>query len=138
MDIEQALVAHLLADQNLTYIVHDRIFPLVIPQEDKKIYPNGVIPGITYQRVSTPRSLSLSGESASNPRIQLDAYAKTYTQSKRIAMLLYNSLDYFRGALGGRAKAAVLVADSRDDYEPETSRFRSGVDFFVMHTKKKE
>lgn len=131
MDIEQALVAHLLDDPNITYLVHDRIFPLAIPQDEEP-------PAIVYQKISAPRTLSVSGDSSANStRIQLSVYADTFGKAKQIAQVLFNSLDTFRGKLGGRVKAAVLVADSRDDYEPETGRYRCDVDFFIMHTKKK-
>jgi len=130
MDIEQALVAHLLSDEKITSIIQDRLFPLAVPQDED-------VPAIVYQRISSPRTLTLTGESASNPRIQLSCYAKTFGQAKQMAITLYNSLDFFRGELGNKTKSAVLMADSRDDYEPETGRYRCDVDFFIMHTKKK-
>lgn len=130
MDIEQALVAHLLSDEKITSIIQDRLFPLAVPQDED-------VPAIVYQRISSPRTLTLTGESASNPRIQLSCYAKTFGQAKQMAITLYNSLDFFRGKLGNKTKSAVLMEDSRDDYEPETGRYRCDVDFFIMHTKKK-
>lgn len=130
MDIEQALVAHLLADTNITAIIEDRLFPLAIPQGED-------VPAIVYQRISSPRTLTLTGESAPNPRIQLSCYARSFGQAKQMAIQLYNFLDYFRGKLGNKTKTAILMADSRDDYEPETGRYRCDVDFFIMHTKKK-
>lgn len=130
MDIEQALVAHLLSDEKITSIIQDRLFPQAVPQDED-------VPAIVYQRISSPRTLTLTGESASNPRIQLSCYAKTFGQAKQMAITLYNSLDFFRGKLGNKTKSAVLMEDSRDDYEPETGRYRCDVDFFIMHTKKK-
>lgn len=108
---------------------------LSIPQEDSNLYPNGVIPAIVLQRISTPRTLSLTGESASNPRIQASVYSYDYTEAKEIAEVLNDSLDYFSGALGGWAKASVLRADYRDSYEHETGLYRSDVDFFITHIK---
>lgn len=136
MDIEKALVSHLLADQNLSALIWDRLFPLALPQEDSTVYPNGVVPAVVYQRISSPRTLNLSGEDASNPRIQFSAYALAYAQAKQIAEVLNQSLDYFAGTLGGRTKAQVLRVDYRDSYEQETGLYRSDVDFFVLHNKK--
>lgn len=130
MDIEPALVAHLLSDEKITSIIQDRLFPRAVPQDED-------VPAIVYQRISSPRTLTLTGESASHSRIQLSCYAKTFGQAKQMAITLYNSLDFFRGILGNKTKSAVLMADSRDDYEPETGRYRCDVDFFIMHTKKK-
>ena len=139
MDIEQALVAHISSDEKLREKLlavdnigeYVRLFPLAMPQDETP-------PAIVYQRISTPRTLSLTGESASNPRIQLSCYAERFSDAKELAKLLYDSLDYFRGTLGGKTKAAILMADSRDDYEPDTGRYRCDVDFFVMHSKNKE
>ena len=131
MDAEQALVMHLLNDSALTALVGDRVFPLAIPQDEQ-------VPAIVYQKISAPRTLSVSGDSSANStRMQLSCYAETFGQAKQIAQVLYNSVDVFRGQLGGRVKAAVLMADSRDDYEPDTGRYRCDIDFFVMHHKQK-
>lgn len=131
MDIEPALVAHILSDEKITSIIQDRLFPLAVPQDED-------VPAIVYQQISSPRTLSVSGDSSANStRIQLSVYADTFGKAKQIAQVLFDSLDTFRGKLGGRVKAAVLMADSRDDYEPETGRYRCDVDFFIMHTKKK-
>ena len=131
MDIEAALASYLMDDPNIKGLIGENLYGLAIPQ-------NKDVPAVVYQRVSTPRTLSLTGESASNPRIQFSCYAKNYGQTKQIAIQLHKSLDYFRGTLGGGVKAAILMADSRDDYEPDTGRYRCDVDFFVMHTKKVE
>lgn len=131
MDAEQALVMHLLNDSALTALVGDRVFPHAIPQDEQ-------VPAIVYQKISAPRTLSVSGDSsANNTRMQLSCYAETFGQAKQIAQVLYNSVDVFRGQLGGRVNAAVLMADSRDDYEPDTGRYRCDIDFFVMHHKQK-
>ena len=130
MDVETALVSHLMADADIIQLINDNLYALAIPQKKD-------VPAIVYQRISTQRTLSLTGESASNPRIQFSCYAKNYGQTKQIAIQLHKSLDYFRGTLGGGVKAAILMADSRDDYEPDTGRYRCDVDFFIMHTKEK-
>lgn len=137
MDIDSAIVDHLLADQELTALVRDRIFPLAIPQADSDLYPSGVIPAIVWQRVSTPRTLSLTGESGSNPRFQFSVYADDLIEAREIAQVLNKSLDFFIGTLGGKAKAQVLKADYRDSYEYETGLYRSDVDFFVFLNNKK-
>lgn len=122
------MVNHLMSDPAITAMIGDRLYPLAIPE-------TGKVPAIVYQRISAPRTLSLTGESGSSPRIQLSCYAPSYKQAKQMAMVLAQSLDYLRGTLGGRAKAAVLMAGYREDYEPETGRYRSDVDFFIMHSK---
>ncbi len=136
MDIEIALTDHLLEDQNLSALIGDRVFPLVLPQENKTIYPDGVTPAVVWQRISSPRALSLSGETANNPRFQFSGYADDLMVARQIADALNQSLDFFAGTLGGRTKAQVLRADYRDSYEHETGLYRSDVDFFILHNKK--
>lgn len=130
IEIEAALVSHLLADQRVTTIIGSNLFPLAIPLDKD-------VPAVVFQRISSPRTLSLGGSSANNPRIQFSCYAKTFSLAKEIATVVYESLDTFRGMLGGQVRAAVLMADSRDDYEPDTGRYRCDIDFFVMHHKQK-
>lgn len=124
------MVAHILADQALTAIIKDRLYPLAIPD-------TGTVPAIVYQRVSSPRTLTLDGDSVNSPRIQFSCYATSFGQAKQVAMGLCESLDCFRGVLGDKTKAVVLMADNRDDFEPETGRYRCGVDFFVLYTKQR-
>lgn len=124
------MVNHILADTAIKAVINDRLFPLAIPQEEN-------IPAIVYQRISSPRTLTLSGDSVNNPRIQLSCYGASYGTAKQLAILLYQSLDCFRGALGNKVKATLLMDDSRDGFDHETKRYRSDVDFFIMHTKPK-
>lgn len=136
MEVEYDIVKHLLADQDLSALVLNRIFPLQLPQEDKTKYPHGVTPGIVYQRISTPRTLSLDGESSSNPRIQFSVYSEDYVKAKEVARVLNNSLDCYAGKLGDGVTAQVLRAEYRDMQERETGLYRCDVDFFVLNNKK--
>lgn len=120
MDVERELVKHLMADEKLKRIIGHRLFPLAIPQHED-------VPAIVYQRISTPRTLGLTEEGASNPRFQFSAYAEDYAEVRQMAMYLKESLDYFRG------KIAVLQADARENFEHETGRYRADVDFFAMY-----
>lgn len=145
MDIEDAIVAHLLADEGFTstigcnesskYRIYN-LFPLALPQEDSANYPNGVTPGVVYQRISSPRTLSLTGDSANSPRFQFSVYARSLAEAREIAQALNKSLDLFIGTLGGKAKAQVIRADYRDSYEHETGLYRSDVDLFIYYNKK--
>ncbi len=131
MDIEGALVAHLLADDELTALVGNNLFPLAIPEGEQA-------PAVVWQRVSSPRTLSLSGNSADSPRFQFSAYAHDLVLARRITQALNNALDFFVGVLGDKTKVQVIRADYRDSYEHETGLYRSDVDFFIYYTNKKE
>lgn len=133
MEIEYDIVAYLLEDEKLSALVWDRIFPLQLPQPDDFLYPDGVIPGIVYQRISTPRTLSLSGESSSNPRIQFTVYSDEYVEAKSVAKALNRALDGFAGTLRDNVRAQVLRAEYRDMQERETGLYRCDIDFFAFH-----
>ena len=138
MDIESALVAHLLADSKLNALVGKKIFPYELPQEDSTIFPDGVTPAIVYQRVSSSRTLTLEGEASSAPRFQFSVYAYDALVAREIARVLNQSLDFFLGELDGKVKAQSIRADYRDTKEHETGLYRSDVDFFILQIKNKE
>lgn len=131
MNIEGALVVHLLADDELTALIGENLFPLAIPE-------GGQTPAVVWQRISSPRTLALAGDDASSPRFQFSAYADDLILARRIAQALNNALDFFVGVLGDKTKAQVIRADYRDSYEHETGLYRSDVDFFIYYTNKKE
>lgn len=128
MDIEKSLYKHLQEDPKLTRSTWGNLFPLTLPQ--------GVKSGIVYQRISSPRTLTLDGRSEDCPRIQFSVYTPDYGESKSVAQELVAALDRFTGSLGGQVRAQVLRDDYRDTFEQETSLYRCDVDFFVLHKNK--
>lgn len=138
MDIETGLIKYLNNHEALWGITPERLFMLALPQEDDKNYPGGVTPAIVMQRISTPRTLTLSGDGPENPRFQFSVYAQPLKVAKDTAKLLNGVLDQFSGTLGDNVRTQILRADYRDSFEQETSLYRSDVDFFVMHSKRKK
>ena len=59
MDIEGALVAHLLADDELTALVGNNLFPLAIPEGEQA-------PAVVWQRVRSTNPFT-RGNSADSP-----------------------------------------------------------------------
>jgi hypothetical protein len=123
--IETGLVSHLLADAPLMAVIERRLYPLVLPQD-------AAVPAVTYQRVSTPRTLTLKGGGTTAPRFQFSAWAMTYSQAKQVGELLKAALDCYTGPMGTH-KVAAFMAGYRDTYDDDTKRYGCGVDFIINY-----
>lgn len=117
--IESDLKAYLAADAAVAALVGSRIYPLKLPQAP-------ALPAITYQKVSGPRVISLSGYSGlSHPRLQIDCWAATYDQVKALSAAVVAALDAYPGA--------IMNDDGRDNYQPDVELPRVTIDFTIWH-----
>jgi hypothetical protein len=131
VSLEKALVAHLKAHDGLSALVDTRIYPLVIPQD-------GVLPCVTYQRISTPRQYTIGGTATvASPRIQVDCWGESYASAKDVAAQVLAALNHESGQIGSCAQAfdiLVSLADNEEDsYESDTGRYRVRIDFRVTY-----
>ena len=79
VDFEKSLVATLKGNAPLAALVGTKIFPLIVPQ-------GTAFPCISYQRISGMPANTLSGHSGLEEiDLQIDVWAKTYTEAKAIA-----------------------------------------------------
>jgi hypothetical protein len=77
--IEEAVVAKMVADEDIGDLVDTRIYPLLIPQ-------TAALPAIAYQKVSSAKFLAQDGNShLARSRIQLTLVAETYEDVKELA-----------------------------------------------------
>lgn len=73
------------------------------------------LPAIVYQTVSGPREQSDDGFiGIVQKRMQVDCYARTYTEAKRLAGRVILGLEAFRGVLGDTDFRLITVEDERD------------------------
>lgn len=80
-DFFSALVGH----GPLTTLVHDRIYPAIIPQRGK--LNQSSFPAITYHMLSKQPVFALDGKCGlENTRIRLDVFAVSYLDVKRISL----------------------------------------------------
>jgi hypothetical protein len=138
--IEDALVARLLAQNAITTLVGTRIYPLLAPQ-------GAAAPYLIYQRISGERvrNFDESNQSA-QPRIQIDAYAETYTVARQLAAAVRAALHGFAGTVSDsesparfspvRIQASALI-DDRDliDETANPKLYRRSADYLVMHVE---
>lgn len=127
--MEAALFKHLSTQAGVTALVGTRIYPLVLPQ-------NVAYPAIRYQRISTPRVYSKSGPSGdSRPRLQIDCWALTYGDAKRLADAVETAMKGFAGTHNGHRVASVVCDDEQDGYEPDPAPpvYRRTLDFLIWY-----
>ncbi len=133
MTIEQALRDHLLADTNISSVVATRVYPLELPQ-------NPAFPSITYQIISDEPTYTQDGDSGlDRPRIQIDTWAETYSESISLAALIRSRLSGFRGTVSGKEIQGIFRDSSRDFREVladgVTKIYRRSQDYFVWHVE---
>jgi hypothetical protein len=84
--IEETLVARLLAETTLTALVSDRIEPVLSSQDT-------TLPALSYQTIGRAMEHSHDGPSMSRPRIQLTAIGSTYAQVVAVLAACKTALD---------------------------------------------
>jgi len=95
MEIEEALVAHLLAQPGLTALISQKIFPEEVPQ--------GVsYPAVIYKDISDIKIHTLTGQdNRAQPVKQFTVYANTKADAKVIAKQIETALKDFQGTMSG-------------------------------------
>lgn len=105
-----------------------RIYPNILPQ-------GATLPAIKYFQVSEPPEHTHSGRSAlHHPRWQLDCYAITYIEARRLAEQTITAIDGFSGAMGSSGCQAGFQEDARDNHNPETGRHWVSVDVEIWYS----
>ena len=127
MSIESGLYAHLTSDPDVSALVGDRIYPLLVPQD-------ATLPAIAYQRISTGRDETHTGPSGlSQARIQLTCIADSYDAAKAVADAVRSSLDGFSGTMGGINVGACFVTNDRDDWAASLDMPVVRLDVIIWH-----
>ncbi len=130
MVIEEALVAHLLANAGVIAYVGNRIYPLVIPE--------GVeLPAIAYQRISTPRESTHSGPSGlASPRFQFSCVSGKYSEANGLVNAVRRALDGYKGTMGGVNGinvGAVFVENTIDESSGSPDLCELKLDAVIWH-----
>lgn len=131
MDIETALMTHLLAQSAVTALVARRIHYLKAPQ-------NVGTPYIVVTKISGPRKHSHDGSSQlAHPRFQFSCFAKTYGGAKGVTAALQTALQGYSGTMGGGSGVAVgnVIYEDETDLDPGENNelFGVGVDYIIWH-----
>ena len=84
--IEETLVARLLAEATLTALVGDRIEPVLSSQDT-------ALPALSYQTIGRATEHTMDGPGMSRPRIQITAIGRTYAQVVAVLAAVKTALD---------------------------------------------
>jgi len=126
------VIAKLKGAPDIAAIADGRVYPGRLPQ-------NAPVPAVIVTQISGPPVYTDDGESLlTRSRVQVDAWAATYTDAKLLAREVKATLSGFFGTVGNTLFRFVLIDDERDDDEGGTNatayRFRTSVDFIVWHS----
>lgn len=121
MAIESDLVAVLTGDAGIAALVGQRVYPLVLPQ-------NPTLPAIVYQEVQGTARAGADGDMGQREsRFLVSWWASSFSAVKVGKGLMLGLLS---GYSGGDIER-IEVDGLRDDYDPETNRFRQQVELVV-------
>ena len=132
--LDEGLMAYLKAHSGLTALISTRIYPIQ--------FPDGVtMPCVTYQRIDTPRTSTLSSSGATgdltNPRYQFKAWATTYASAKAITDQIRAALNGKTGSTGAGSVTVTLrgalAQNENDGFDPLVRLYYRLSDFVIWH-----
>lgn len=118
----------LTASPDLVGQVGERVYPWPLRQRGG-IGGDG-LPAVTFYRVGGRHDVNQDGaEETGKVRFQVDAWARTATESADLSKLVRKALNGQRGEFSGMTLQGAFVADDGDDaHEDEAGRWRSSLD----------
>lgn len=131
--MEEALIAHLLADAGVTALVGARVFPGSLPQKLD-------MPALVFTRVDGAPLYADDGEvGLEDPRIQIDCWGLTYTAAKLLARAVVERLSAFDGTVGATTFQYIMLDAERDFREGGSNNaeylYRTSLDFTVWNER---
>lgn len=127
--MEEALVAHLLAQSGITAVSGQRI-------TWGRRTQGAALPAIVLHRIDGNRDYHLSGASGLvASRVQVDCWANTFAAAKLAARAVEAAVSGAHFTQGQTRFDAILIADERDDSEDVNGAplFRTSLDLAVHH-----
>jgi hypothetical protein len=135
--IEAGLQQQLAADDGVSAIAADRIFPVILPET--MLNPDATVPAaMTYQVLTKVPTYTLSdGVVLIIARVQLNCWASTYASAKSLMAAIDAALDQYTGTLpdGTEVTNAWRENGSRDDYDHASRLYLVSADYFVMYAE---
>jgi hypothetical protein len=128
-DLRPALRAFLLGDTAIQVIVSGRVFPMVLPQGERRA-------SIVYNRISGDGDHTMDGATGlARPRYQIDCWAADPDQAAALSNLVKSRIDGYRGTMGSGADQVtvqgVFLANEGDGYDADSKLYRDRRDYFI-------
>lgn len=129
--IEFAIFEHLNADADLTALLGDRIFPMVMHQD-------AAIPSIVYQKISGVREYTLTDRAGiAEPRFQFSCWGRSYFEAKTTSLKLRKAFELVFPITIGTTNAIKLfdarIVNENDQIDDDTKLFRTLIDYILVH-----
>lgn len=128
MLLESDLTEFILEDTDISAMIDDRIYPIVLPQSPD-------VPALTYFRVSGARFTTMEGPNElMNPKFQINSWAETYSEAKTLANLVMERLHGYRGAFNAEEVLGIFLNNEEDlieDLDDGTRFYRVRMDFLL-------
>lgn len=134
MSVEAGVVAYLLSQVSVTNLLAStsELTPLTLRQ-------GGSFPALVYARISGPRvhahSGAVGGDGVSYPRLQLTAWAQTYSAAVALGDAVRKVLDGFAGTMGSYTVQSCLIQNDLDLRDPETGLYGRLQDYIIWHVE---
>lgn len=129
--MEEAIITLLTSAAGVTALAGNRINWSLRPDAD-------ALPAVSLHRVSGERDASLAGRTGLvASTVQVDCWARTYGEAKRLARAVILALPHARNTVGGVVLQGIFIdreSDSFDGEEPHNV-FRTRIDFSVWHSE---
>ena len=127
MSVEKDIRTYMGTRTAITDIVGSRIYAQKLPQA-------ATFPSLVYNRVSTQRTYSHSGDSnMTSPRIQYSCFAETYEEAKDLAEQIVSEMSGFKGTAGSSTIYSTFVDNELDLIDPESKLYFIPVDLMITY-----
>jgi hypothetical protein len=117
--IEAGLVSLLRSNAPLSALIGTRLYGVLVPSDAK-------YPCLSYTPMGKPPEVNLDKSAVETKRIQIDCWAKTYTDAKNLQVLLHALLDGYQGTCPDGTTITLSTRDVEADYfESDNETFRA-------------
>ncbi len=122
--------AILLADAAVLAAVVDRIFPAILPQNERR-------QSVTYVEVSGQGDHHMQGPSGlATTRVQLNAWADNPDDAYDLGLKVKAALDGYSGTIAGVAIQGVFFDSARDLYDDAAKLYARSIDFMTWFAER--
>jgi len=121
MSMGADLKTYLLSKTEIASIVSGRVYPVILPQ-------TVVLPAISYQLITQPVELNITGEYKRSAYFQIDCWAKNYVDADSLCDKVESALNGYRGVMGSVNVILAYVSARRDMNNETVEQYRCAVD----------
>lgn len=127
MSVEKDLRTYMLSRAAINTLIDTRMYAI-------KLRQNPTLPAVTYNRISSVRRRSHSGDSnLTRPRIQYSSFAETYEAAVEVADAIEDEMKSFSGTAGSSNIYAAIVENRIDLLDPESKYYMIAIDLMIQY-----